>query len=162
MNVSRGDQRHARAVAARCHRSIAVHRQGRDAARRPRRFDQERLLATALIPTARSPASGSNTPIKQTAGVLGDIGEGEAAFSLGGLTTASGQELTEPAITMAVHRPEQNRAGIDQRDFGSDDQFETGLLGGDVSTDRARQTVPIGDGHPGIAQPGRLGDELVG
>ena len=94
--------------------------------------------------------------------MLGDIREGEAAFPFGSLTTASGQEPTEPAITITVHRPEQNGAGIVQRDFGSDDQLETDLLGGDVSTDRTRQTVPIGDRHPGIAQPGRLGDQLVG
>ena len=94
--------------------------------------------------------------------MLGDIGEGEAAFSLGGLAAASGQELAEPAITMAVHRPEQDRAGIVQRDFGSHDQLEAGLLGRDVGTDHAGQAVPIGDGHPGIAQAGRLGDELVG
>ena len=94
--------------------------------------------------------------------MLGDIGEGEPAFSLGGLTAASGQEPAEPAITITVHRPEQDGAGIDQRDLGPDQQFETGLLGGDVSADRARQAVPIGDRHSGIAKPGRLGDELVG
>ena len=94
---------------------------------------------------------------QQAAGVLGDIGEGEPAFSLGCLTAASGQEPAEPAITMSVHRPEQDGAGIVHRDFGSDDQLEAGLLGRDVSTDHARQTVPIGDGHPGIAQHGRPG-----
>ena len=115
-----------------------------------------------VTPTGISPACGSNTPINQSAGVLGDIGEGEAAFALGRLAAASGQEPTEPAITMAVHRPEQDRAGIDHRDFGSDDQLEAGLPGRDVGADRAGQTVPIGDGHPGIAELGGLGDQLVG
>ena len=51
--------------------------------------------------------------------------------------------------------------GVDHSDFGSDHQFETDLLGGDVSADRAGQTVPIGNRDPGVAQYGRLPDELV-
>ena len=93
--------------------------------------------------------------------MLGDIREGEVAFPLGSLTTASSQESAKPAITITVHRPEQDRLGVDQGDLGSDQQFEADLLGGDVSADHAGQAVPIGDRHPGIAQPGRLGNELV-
>ncbi len=57
MNISRGDQRHARGRGRALPLGpIAVRRQGRDAARPRRRFDQERLRATAVIPTCRSPA----------------------------------------------------------------------------------------------------------
>ena len=40
--------------------------------------------------------------------MLGDIRKGEAALSLGSLTTATSQKSTKPAITITVHRPEQN------------------------------------------------------
>ncbi len=41
-------------------------------------------------------------------------------------------------------------------------QLEAGLLGSDVSADCACQAIPIGDSHAGIAQDGRLLNELIG
>jgi hypothetical protein len=94
--------------------------------------------------------------------VLGDVRERESAFSLGSLATAASQESTEPAIPIAIHCPQQNRAGVDKSHFRTDDQLEIRFLGGDMSTDHASQAVSIGDRQSSVAKHGRLDDQLAG
>ena len=90
---------------------------------------------------------------EQAPGVLGDVREGETTFPLRSQPSAARQEATELPVSCAVHRPEQDGAGIHHRDLGPDDQLEADLPGGDVGTNDSGHAVPVGDGQPGVTQP---------
>jgi len=99
---------------------------------------------------------------EQARRMLGDVFKREKRFSLGRLTPALGEELTEAAITLSIGGPEQDWGGIFEGNFGTDHELKASFFGGDVHSDGAREAVAIGDGDAGLTQIRGLGDEFAG
>jgi hypothetical protein len=66
----------------------------------------------------------------QTFRMLGDVGEGEMAFSLCSSSPSQGEQARQPSIRAPVGRPDHNRRCIRGMKLRSDEQFQAGLLGG--------------------------------
>jgi hypothetical protein len=95
-------------------------------------------------------------------GMGGDIIEMKLAFAFLGAALAQGQQAAQPAIGRAVAGISEQARRVLEIEADADDQLDAGLLGGEMSTDRAGERVPIGDGDGREAKRLRRRHQFLG